>query len=74
MGPKEPVRNKFERKSYCEISQILNCDLMTTVQCSNQLRYEVTDVGSWSFVHLREPLRNKCEVIVWNISCIELQM
>ena len=29
----------------------------------NQLSYEATDVGSWSFVSSNEPVRNECEVI-----------
>ena len=30
---------------------------------SNQLSYEATDVGSWSFVNSNEPVKNGCEVI-----------
>ena len=30
---------------------------------SNQLSYEATDVGSWSFVNSGEPVRNEGEVI-----------
>ena len=30
---------------------------------SNQLSYEITDVGSWSFVSSNEPVKNGCEVI-----------
>ena len=30
---------------------------------SNQLSYEATDVGSWSFVSSNEPVKNGCEVI-----------
>ena len=41
------------------------------VRWSNQLSYEATDVGSWSFVGRREPMRNECEVIIRNISYIE---
>ena len=37
------------------------CDEPTSV--SNQLSYEVTDVGSWSFVSSNEPVKNGCEVI-----------
>ena len=49
-------------------------DLMIPVRCSNQLSYEATDVGSWSFVGPKEPVRNEYEVIIWNISYIELEM
>ena len=45
-----------------------------SVQHSNQLRYEATDVGSWLFVGPKEPVRNDCEVIISNISYIELRM
>ena len=30
---------------------------------SNQLSYEATDVGSWSFVGSDKPVRNECEMI-----------
>ena len=30
---------------------------------SNQLSYEATDVGRWSFVGSNEPVRNECAVI-----------
>ena len=33
------------------------------VRRSNQLSYEATDVGSWSFVSSNEPVKNGCEVI-----------
>ena len=38
-------------------------DLAITVRRSNQLSYEATDVGSWSFVSSNEPVKNECEVI-----------
>ena len=36
-------------------------DLTIPVRCSNQLNYEVTDIGNWSFVGSKEPVRNECE-------------
>ena len=50
------------------------CDPATAVRCSNQLSYEAADMGSWSFVEPKEAVRNECEVIIWNISYIELRM
>ena len=47
-------------------------DLGIPVRGSNQLSYEATDVGSWSFMGPKEAVRNECEVIIWNISFIEL--
>ena len=41
----------------------LNRDLAIPVRRSNQLSYEATDVGSWSFVSCNEPVKNGCEVI-----------
>ena len=38
-------------------------DLAIPVRHSNQLSYEATDVGSWSFVSSNEPVKNRCEVI-----------
>ena len=38
-------------------------DLAIPVRRSNQLSYEATDVGSWSFVSSKEPVKNRCEVI-----------
>ena len=37
--------------------------LAIPVRRSNQLSYEATDVGSWSFVSSNEPVKNGCEVI-----------
>ena len=48
-------------------------ELAISVRHSNQLRYEATDVGSWSFVGLKEPVRIECEVIIRNISKSGLQ-
>ena len=47
-------------------------DLATSVQHSNQLGYDATNIGSWSFVGPNEPewLWND----TWNISYIELEM
>ena len=37
------------------------------VRRSNQLSYEATDVGSWSFVSSNEPMKNGCEVILYEM-------
>ena len=37
--------------------------LAILVRRSNQLSYEATDIGSWSFVSSNEPVKNGCEVI-----------
>ena len=44
------------------------------VRRSNQLCYEATDVGSWSFMGSNEPVRNQCWSYIWNISNIQLRM
>ena len=36
---------------------------MIPVRCSDQLSYEATDVGSWSFVSSNEPAKNGRGVI-----------
>ena len=38
-------------------------DLVIPVRRSNQLSYEATEVGSWSFVSSNEPVKNGCKVI-----------
>ena len=38
-------------------------DFAIPVRRSNQLSFEATDVGSWSFVSSNEPVKNECEVI-----------
>ena len=38
-------------------------DLTLPVRRSNQVSYEATDAGNWSFVGSNEPVRNECEVI-----------
>ena len=45
-----------------DFNRVWTCDL-AIVRRSNQLSYEGTDVGSWSFVGPKEPVRNECEVI-----------
>ena len=35
-------------------------DVAIPVRHSNQLSYEATDFGSWSFVGPTEPVRNEC--------------
>ena len=49
-------------------------DLAIPVQRSNQLSYEATDIGSWSFVGSYNPVRNEYWSYIWNTSYIELQM
>ena len=38
-------------------------NLAKPVRRANQLSYEATDVGGWSFVSSNDPVRNECEVI-----------
>ena len=52
-------------------------DLTIPVRRSNQVSYEATDVGSWSFLGSNEPVRNECEWMsndIWNVSYIELRI
>ena len=42
-------------------------DLVIPLRCSNELRDEATDVGSWWFVGPKEPVRNECEIITCNM-------
>ena len=46
-----------------DFNRVWTCNLPILVQRSNQLSYEATLVGSWSFVGPKEPVRNECEVI-----------
>ena len=46
-----------------DLNGVWTCDLAIPVRRSNQLSYEATDVGSWSFVSSNEPVKNGCEVI-----------
>ena len=46
-----------------DFNGVWTCDLAIAVWRSNQLSYEATDVGSWSFVRSNEPVKNGCEVI-----------
>ena len=43
-------------------------DLAIPVRRSNQLSYEATDVGSWSFVGSNGPVRNESMNGIWNES------
>ena len=72
---KQFMQLRIQKPAKCQdFNGVWTCDPATTVRCSNQLSYEATDVGSWSFVGRREPVRNECEVIIWNISYVELRM
>ena len=46
-----------------DFNRVWTRDLSIVVRRSNQLSYEATDIGNWSFVGPKEPVRNECEVI-----------
>ena len=60
--------------SLMKVRTSTGCDLAILVRCSTQLSYEATDIGRWSFMGPKEPVRNECWSYMWNISYIELQM
>ena len=45
-----------------DFNKVWTRDLTILVRRSNQLSYEDTDIGSWSFVGPKEHVRNECEV------------
>ena len=45
-----------------DFNEVWTRDLAILVRCSNQLIYEATDVGSWSFVSSNEPVKNGYEM------------
>ena len=45
-------------KGFESVTSRNQCDVR-----SNQLSYEATDVGNWSFAISNEPVQNRCEVI-----------
>ena len=51
-----------------DFNRVSTRDLAIPVQRSNQLSYEATDVGSWSFVSSNEPVKNGCDVEVLTFS------
>ena len=67
------------RKEACKIqdfNRVWTCDLAILVLLSNQLSYEATDIGSWSFVGSNVPVRNQSsavnldeEVFDWTVVC-----
>ena len=46
-----------------DLNGVWTRDLAIPVRRSNQLSYEATDVGRWSFVSSNEPVKNGYEVI-----------
>ena len=48
-------REKFRTSTGFEVT----LDLTILVRCSNQLSYEATDIGSWSFVGSNDPMMNE---------------
>ena len=53
-----------------DFNRVWTRDLAIVVRRSNQLSYEATDVGTWSFVGLEEPMWS----YIWKISYLELGM
>ena len=65
------IMNVIAYKSLKKSGLQRGLNLAITVRSSNQLSYEATDVGSWSFVSSNEPVKNGCEVMhemfhIWN--------
>ena len=46
-----------------DFSGVWTRDLPIPLRRSNQLSYEATDIGSWSFASCNEPVRDDWEVI-----------
>ena len=46
-----------------DFNMVWTRDLAIPVRNTNQVSYEATDVGRWSFVTSNEPVKNGCEVI-----------
>ena len=46
-------------RSTGEVNGVWTRDFAISVRRSDQLRYEATDVGSWSFVGSNAPVRNE---------------
>ena len=53
----------IEASNSQDFNRFWTFDPSATGSCSDHLSYEATDVGSWSFVGPKEPVRNECEVI-----------
>ena len=53
-----------------DFNGVWTCDLTLPVQRSNQLSYEATDVGSWSFVGSNVPVRNEFFRLLYAIAKI----
>ena len=55
-----------------DFSRVWTRDLAILVRRSNQLSYEATDIGSWSFVGPKEPVKNDVKLcmkyfIYWTV-------
>ena len=50
---------QFRKKpeKFQDFNEAWTRDLVTPVGCSNQLNYEVTDVGSWSIIRSYVPVK-----------------
>ena len=64
----------IEARKSQDFNRVWTRELAISVRHSNQLSFETTVVGSWSFMGPREPVRIECEVVMINISYIALQM
>ena len=57
------LRASIEAWKFQGFKGVWTRDLAIPVRRSNQLSYEATDVGSWSFVSSNEPVRSEYENI-----------
>ena len=58
-----------EARKIQDFNGVWTRDLAIPVRRSNQLSYEATDVGSWSFVASNDPMRNE-SMIKWYMKWI----
>ena len=64
------LRLRKEAWKFQDFNGVWTCDLAIPVRRSNQLSYEATEVGSWSFVGSNVPVRNESMMkwykCIWN--------
>ena len=62
------LRNCVRSRKNQDFKGVWSCDLAIPMQCSNQLSYEVTDVGSWLIMCLYVPVKGMNVIDVYEIN------
>ena len=67
-------RKPWKSQDFKGCLNVWSRDTGVTLQPADAMKPLMLGAGHWRVVGPKEPMRNECEVIIWNISYIELRM